>query len=167
MYRACVVTVSDSSFYEGKKDLSGPEIVKVLKNNDYEIVDVKIVADEKEDIKRLLEDLADNNRADLVITSGGTGFNKRDVTPEATMEIIEKYTPGFGELMRMKSYEINKNAILSRACSGIRKDTLIINLPGSPRGAVENLNFIIGSIEHGLKMLLTSKNDCGNMNDKR
>ncbi|MBS9776232.1 MAG: MogA/MoaB family molybdenum cofactor biosynthesis protein [Fusobacterium sp.] len=167
MYKVVIITVSDSSYYENKKDLSGPQIKEFLEERGYDICNLEVVPDEKDKISKLLVEISDSNKVDLILTTGGTGFNERDVTPEATMAVIEKYAPGFGELMRMKSFEITKNAILSREAAGIRKKTLIINLPGSPKAAIENLSFIVDSLGHGLKMLSNQKNDCGNMNHLR
>lgn len=167
MDRVYILTVSDSSFYEGKKDFSGPAIAELLKEWNFIIIGKDIICDEREKIAKRLVEICDEKNVDLILTTGGTGFNYRDVTPEATMDVIEKYVPGFGELMRMKSYEITKNAILSREIAGIRKSTLIINLPGSPKAATENLNFILPSIEHGLKMLKNKKNDCANLDEVR
>lgn len=167
MYRAHVLTISDSSYYENKKDLSGEGLVKYLKELGYEVVGYDILSDDKELISNKLKEICDKELSDLILTTGGTGFNKRDNTPEATMDVIEKFVPGFGELMRLKSYEITKAGILSRSVSGIRKSTLIINLPGSPKASYENLSFIADSLNHALKMLLNDKNDCANMKDER
>lgn len=167
MFRAYIVTVSDSSYFENKKDLSGPTLVNILTEKGYEVVGREILPDDREKISSVLEMLCDEDKTDLILTTGGTGFAKRDVTPEATLDIIEKSVPGFGEIMRSKSFEITKNAVLSRETAGIRRDTLIINLPGSPKAASENLNFIIDSVEHGLSILRGEKTDCGNMGGKR
>ncbi|RVU54128.1 MogA/MoaB family molybdenum cofactor biosynthesis protein [Anaerosphaera multitolerans] len=167
MFRAYVITVSDSSYFEDKKDLSGPLLVNLLTEKGYEVVGREIIPDEKDKIASVLTLLCDEESTDLILTTGGTGFSQRDVTPEATLEVVEKIVPGFGEIMRAKSFEITKNAILSRETAGIRKRTLIINLPGSPKAAEENLSFIIDSIEHGLNILTGEKTDCGNMGGKR
>lgn len=122
---------------------------------------VNIILDEMEYIQSQLIYLCDDLKVDLILTNGGIGFSKRDVTPEVTNNVIERYVPGFVEIIRKKSFKITPNAILSRAVSGIRKNTLIINLPGSPKGAIENLQFIIESIPHGIKILKGESSKCG------
>lgn len=167
MYRVCLITVSDSSALMGKKDLTGPAVAELLAKAGYQIVARTVLPDERELLAEKMRQIADGGRADLLLTLGGTGLNERDVTPEATGEIIEKAVPGFSELMRRKSFEVTPNGILSRGISGIRKHCLIINLPGSPRAAVENLSFILQPLAHGLKMLTQSKNDCAHMDALR
>ena len=106
-----------------------------------------MIKNDRDMLKSILVDICDNNIADLVLTNGGTGFSKRDITPEVTKEVIEKEIPGISEYMRMRSCEITKKAILSRGVSGIRNNSIIINLPGSPKGTIESLSFVIDSLE--------------------
>jgi molybdenum cofactor synthesis domain-containing protein len=154
-----IVTISDRSSRGEREDLSGVEIKKWCVKMDFNVSSEHIIPDEFEVIKKTLVELCDMN-LDLVITTGGTGFAPRDVTPEATKAVIEKEVPGFAEVMRMRSLQITHHAMLSRAVSGIRKKTLIINLPGSPKGARENLEFIEKAIPHGLKLLRDEVTDC-------
>lgn len=155
-----VITVSDRSSRGEREDLSGPEIKKWAEKNGINVVKEVIVPDETDEIKKILIELADEG-IDLLLTSGGTGFAPRDVTPEATRAVIEKEAPGFAEAMRMRSLEITPHAMLSRAVSGIRKATLIINLPGSPKGVRENLQFIEKAIPHAIDLLRNRVKDCG------
>lgn len=167
MYKVGLITASDSSALSGKKDLTGPAVAEFLEKAGYQVVRQVILPDERKLLAEKLEELADAGKLDLILTLGGTGFNQRDVTPEATKDVIEKEVPGFSELMRQKSFEITPNGILSRGTAGIRKKCLIINLPGSPKAALENLSFIIRPLEHGLKMLTQAKNDCAHMDALR
>jgi len=154
-----IVTVSDRSSRGEREDLSGMEIKKWCDKMNFIVSSEKIIPDELEVIKQTLIELSNMN-LNLILTTGGTGFAPRDVTPEATKSIIEKEVPGFAEVMRMKSLQITPHAMLSRAVSGIRNRTLIINLPGSPKGARENLEFIEKAIPHGLKLLADEVTDC-------
>jgi molybdenum cofactor synthesis domain-containing protein len=154
-----IVTISDRSFKGEREDLSGIEIKNWCAKMNFNVASEKIIPDELDVIKKTLIELSDME-LNLIVTTGGTGFAPRDVTPEATKSIIEKEVPGFAEVMRMRSLQITPNAMLSRAVSGIRKRTLIINLPGSPKGARENLEFIEKAIPHGLKLLRDEVTDC-------
>ena len=158
--RCGIITVSDRSSRGEREDLSGPEIRKWAERNNITVAKEVIVPDESDQIQKILIDLSDEG-LDLLLTTGGTGFAPRDVTPEATKAVIDREAPGFAEAMRMKSLEITPNAMLSRAVSGIRKRTLIINLPGSPKGARENLQFIEKAIPHGVDLLRNQVTDCG------
>ena len=120
-----------------------------------------IIPDEQEEIEKQLIKMCDQLKVDLLLTSGGTGFSKRDVTPEATLTVIEKEAPGIAEAIRYNSLQITPRAMLSRGVSGIRKDTLIINLPGSPKAVRESLEWIIPSIQHGLEILKGTASECG------
>ena len=156
MYKASVITVSDRAYIGDYTDRSGPAVKELLQANGYQVEESIIIPDEKNNIIETL--LAHCKKAiNLIITTGGTGFSKRDVTPEATREVIEREAPGIAEYMRMKSAEITPHAILSRGIAGLRGDSLIINLPGSPKAATENLGFILPSIRHGLDMLSGKK----------
>jgi molybdenum cofactor synthesis domain-containing protein len=155
-----IITVSDRSSRGEREDLSGPEIGKWAERNNITVVKEVIVPDEIDRIKKVLIEFSDEG-IDLLLTTGGTGFAPRDVTPEATKEVIDREAPGFAEAMRMKSLEITPHAMLSRAASGIRKSSLIINLPGSPKGVRENLQFIEIAIPHAIDLLRNQVTDCG------
>lgn len=159
MYTAKIITVSDRCYNNIYDDLTGPAVSDILINSGYDVIGTVIVPDDIVKIKQALNKAIDDN-VNLIITAGGTGFSKKDVTPEATQEVIERLTPGISEYMRMKSMEVTPRGMLSRGVSGICKNSLIINLPGSPKAACENLSFVIDSIEHGLKMLLSFSADC-------
>ena len=152
MYTAIVITVSDRAANGLYEDKSGPAVAEQLKEHGYHVLDIMIIPDEKNTIKDTLIELCDKG-VHLIVTTGGTGFAPRDITPEATQEIIERETPGIAEYMRQKSMEITPRGMLSRGVAGIRSKTLIINLPGSPKGAAENLGFVLPSLTHGLDML--------------
>ena len=152
MYTATIITVSDRAANGTYEDKSGPAIRELLKEAGYLVKDIKIIPDEKNTIIEALKEVCDNG-VHLILTTGGTGFAPRDITPEATKAIIEKEAPGIAEYMRQKSMEITPRGLLSRGIAGIRGNSLIINLPGSPKGAAENLGFILPSLRHGLDML--------------
>lgn len=160
MIKTAVLTVSDKGSRGEREDGTGPAIINELGNKQYEIITSKIVADEIQDIEKELIYFCDELNVNLILTNGGTGFSERDVTPEATKNVIEKYVPGICEAMRLKSLNITPKAMLSRAISGIRGKTLIINLPGSPKGAVENLKFILPAIPHGIAILTGKEGEC-------
>lgn len=156
MYTATVITVSDRAYRREYIDQSGPAVCKMLEDAGYEIVRIHIIPDEKNKITETLQAECDNG-VSLIITAGGTGFAPRDVTPEATLAVIEREAPGIAEYMRMKSMEITPRGMLSRGIAGICGQTLIINLPGSPKAASENIGFILPYIAHGLDMLNGAK----------
>ena len=155
-----IITVSDRSSKGLREDASGPAIRQWAEGKGYVVRKEIIVPDEREDIRKALIDFSDSG-IDLIVTTGGTGFAPRDVTPEATIAVIDKLAPGFTEAMRMKSSQITPHALLSRAVSGIRKGSLIINLPGSPKAVRENLGFIEDAIPHAVELLQSGVNDCG------
>ena len=159
MYTAAVITVSDRSYRGEREDKGGPAVKEMLEKLGYEVVHMETVPDEKEKISEALIKAASKDTA-LIVTTGGTGFAPRDVTPEATLAVCEKIVPGIPEAMRMLSMKYTDRSILSRAAAGIRKRSLIINLPGSPKGAVENFETVASPIEHGLKMLRGGQTDC-------
>ena len=159
-FRAAVITLSDKGFAGERKDESGPAAVQILEEAGYEIIETILLPDEPELLKKELRRLADQRQADLVITSGGTGFSRRDRTPEATLDVADRTAPGIAEYMRMRSMEITDRAMLSRGVSVIRKGTLIINLPGSPKAVRESLGFILDSLGHGLGILRGSASEC-------
>lgn len=148
-----ILTVSDRSSRGERSDESGPALVELVKERNWQVVRRDIVPDELEAIKSLMSSWADSGEIDVLLTTGGTGFAPRDVTPEATRSIVERLTPGLDEATRAASLKITPYAMLSRAISGIRKRTLIINLPGSPKGAGENFREIIPVLEHAVKLL--------------
>lgn len=159
MYTAAVITVSDRSFRGEREDKSGPAVKEMLEKDGYEVVLCEIVPDEKEKISEELIKASAKDIA-LIVTTGGTGFAPRDVTPEATVAVCEKIVPGIPEAMRMLTMKYTERSILSRAAAGIRKRSLIINLPGSPKAALENFEAVSFSIKHGLKMLRDEPGDC-------
>ena len=148
-YTAAVITVSDKGARGERVDTSGPRLVSVLKEHGYDVRYTAIVPDEREQIKAELVKCADELRLSLVLTTGGTGFSSRDITPEATLEIVERRTPGIPEAMRAESLKITPRGCLSRAEAGIRGRTLIVNLPGSEKAAKENLEAVLEPIAHG------------------
>ena len=160
-FRAAVITLSDKAFRGERKDESGPAAVRMLEEAGYEVFETVLLPDEPDMLKKELCRLADQRQADLVITSGGTGFSPRDRTPEATLAAAHRNAPGIAEYIRMRSIEITDRAMLSRGVSVIRKNTLIINLPGSPKAAQESLGFILDGLSHGLKVLRNSVSECG------
>jgi molybdenum cofactor synthesis domain-containing protein len=153
MYRVAILTISDRCSKGQREDKSGKIVQEVVKNLLGEVVKYEIIPDEPEMIKEKLRDYCDNLKVDLVLTDGGTGFTARDVTPEATRDVIEKEVPGIPEAMRTECLKITKRAMLSRAVAGIRKKTLIVNLPGSSKGAKESLEAILEGLPHGLDMV--------------
>ena len=160
MYRVAIITLSDTASKGERIDESGRVIAEIVRNEGYEVVFQKIIPDEGAMLEALLCDLADNNEADLILTTGGTGFSKRDNTPEATRRVIERETPGISEAMRYRSLQVTPRGMLSRGVSGIRKDALIVNLPGSPKAVRECLEYAIGALGHGLDILKGSATNC-------
>lgn len=161
-YTAAVITVSDKGARGERVDTSGPAICAILARKGWNVAYTSIIPDEKEQIKAELIRCAEERKLDLVLTTGGTGFSPRDVTPEATLEVIQRRTPGIPEAMRAESLRITPKGCLSRSEAGIRGRTLILNLPGSEKAAKENLLAVIDPVEHGLEMLLGSGSaDCG------
>ena len=160
-FTAAVITLSDKGARGERKDESGPAAAEMLKDAGYEVIETILLPDEPEQLKRELRRLADRRQANLIITSGGTGFSPRDLTPEATLAVADRNAPGIAEYIRMRSMEITKRAMLGRGVSVIRKRTLIINLPGSPKAVKESLGFILDALDHGLKTLRGGAGECG------
>ena len=160
MKRAAIITSSDSGYRREREDLSGPAIREILEREGYQVVSMDILPDDRTMLGEKMKEIADNNLAELILTTGGTGFSQRDVMPEATEDIIERRVPGIPEAMRTYSMTITRRAMLSRATAGIRKKTLIINLPGSPRAVKESLEYIIGALGHGIEILTGEASDC-------
>ena len=165
MFKAAVLTVSDRSFRGERPDAGGPLVVEILKNAGYAVTETAIVTDEKGRIEAALRQWCDREPVDLIVTTGGTGFAPRDVTPEATLAVCDRLTPGIPEAMRYASMQVTNRAMLSRAAAGIRKGTLIVNLPGSPKAARENLEAVLPARAHGLEMLSGRPADCAGLTD--
>ncbi|MDR3301296.1 MAG: MogA/MoaB family molybdenum cofactor biosynthesis protein [Spirochaetaceae bacterium] len=159
-YRVGIITLSDKGARGEREDASGALIKEMMSGAGYDIESYCLLPDEKELLKGELRRLADNALADLVLTTGGTGFSPRDWTPEATLEVAERFVPGIPEAMRAGGMAITKRAMLSRAVSVIRGKTLIINLPGSPKAVRENLEFIIDVLPHALEILSGEGGEC-------
>jgi len=160
MYTAAVITVSDKGFVGEREDTGGPLVREMLTTAGYDVCHAEIVPDEQGLIEAALVKCADELDIALVVTTGGTGFAPRDVTPEATTAVCQRMTPGIPEAMRLASLKITDRAVLARQQAGIRGRTLIVNLPGSPKAARENLDAVLGAIDHGLEMLRGEKRDC-------
>ncbi|MDF2520146.1 MAG: mog [Clostridia bacterium] len=159
-FKVGIITVSDKGSRGERVDESGPAIEEMIKQIGGIVERYMIVPDEQEQIKNELLHMCDTLSLSLVLTTGGTGFSKRDVTPEATLEVVEKLVPGIPEAMRARSLEITPKAMLSRAQAGIRGNSLIINLPGSPKGVRENLEVVIPALRHGIEILLGEASEC-------
>jgi len=151
--KAGIITVSDRSSRGEREDKSGPVIQELLGSIDAEIADYIIVPDEKGIIADAMKKLADETGVDLIVSTGGTGLAHRDVTPEATLEVIDKRVPGFEEAMRSESMKITPHGMLSRAVVGVRNQTLIINLPGSPKAVRETLSVVLPAIPHAIEII--------------
>lgn len=158
--KAAILTVSDKGSRGEREDAGGPLLQQWLAEHGVEITCTGMVPDEAEQIAATLREWADHDQPELILTTGGTGVSPRDVTPEATMQVLDRLLPGFGELMRAESLKITPMAILSRAVAGIRKQSLIINLPGSPKGAIENLSAIWAAVPHAVSKIRGDSADC-------
>ena len=158
--RAAIITMSDAGYAGQREDKSGPVIRELLEGAGYEIVHAALLPDGVEPLASELKRLCDNDLADLILTTGGTGFSPRDLTPEATRAVTERPAPGIAEAMRWQSLQITPRAMLSRAAAGIRKGALIVNLPGSPKAVRECLEFILPALGHGLEILRGTANNC-------
>ena len=165
MYQSAVLTISDRSFRGERPDEGGPLVAQLLIAAGFDVVHTEILPDEQGAIEAALLRLADSGELQLIITTGGTGFSPRDVTPEATLAVCDRLTPGIPEAMRHASLRVTSRAMLSRAQAGIRKGTLIINLPGSPKAARENLEAVLPALPHGLEMLSGRPADCAKLTD--
>lgn len=160
MIRAAIITSSDSGYRGEREDLSGKTIQEILDARGYQVVSKVLLPDEQQMLSEKMREIADGNLADLILTTGGTGFSPRDCMPEATRAVVEREVPGIPETMRAYSLQFTKRAMLSRAAAGIRKRTLIINLPGSPKAVKECLEFIITELEHGIEILTGRATNC-------
>ena len=160
-YTAAVITVSDKGSRGEREDTSGPSLCRILEEHGYEVVRRELVPDDMELIRQALLACCDQEIA-LVLTTGGTGFSPRDITPEATLSVVERRTPGIPEAMRAESLRITPKGCLSRSEAGIRGRSLIINLPGSRKASTENLNAVLPALAHGVEILLGSGSaNCG------
>ena len=159
-WTAAVITVSDKGSRGERVDTSGPALVEMLSEAGYQVIYTKIIPDEFDQIAQELRHCSDERKVCLALTTGGTGFSPRDITPEATLSVIERETRGIPEAMRAASMQITDRACLSREAAGICGRTLVVNLPGSPKAALENVSAVIGPIAHGLRILRGGQADC-------
>lgn len=160
-YTVAVITLSDKGARGEREDTSGPYIVEYMKSEGYDIIETILLPDDLEELTSELIRLSDSRQANLILTTGGTGFSPRDITPEATQAVMSRNAPGIAEAMRQKSLEITDRAMLSRAMSVIRGSSLIINLPGSRKAVAECLSYISDTVKHGLDILNERSGDCG------
>lgn len=158
--RAAILTMSDKGAKGERNDASGPALEKWLGERGVTTIEYGMIPDDLQTIADTLKEWSDSGRFDLILTNGGTGVSPRDVTPDATMRVVDRIIPGFGELMRLKSLEKTPHAVISRAVAGIRGKSLIINLPGSPKGAIENLEAVWGAVPHAVAKIQGDPNEC-------
>jgi molybdenum cofactor synthesis domain-containing protein len=161
MFKVAILTISDRGSKGEREDMSGPLIQEMVRNLPGEVIHYEIIPDEKEKIAEALKKSADQLKADLILTTGGTGLSPRDVTPDATLKVIEKEVPGFSEAMRAESLKKTPHAMISRAITGVRGSSLIVNLPGSPKSVRENLSVILPALPHALSKLKGDTEECG------
>jgi molybdenum cofactor synthesis domain-containing protein len=159
-FTAAWVTLSDKGAAGEREDKSGPLIGEILTEAGYNVIEGVLIPDEPALLKKELMRLADQRQVNVIFTTGGTGFSKRDRTPEATKDVCDRMTPGISEAIRAYSMTKTPKAMLSRATSGMRNETLIINLPGSPKAVRECLEFLLGPLEHGLEIMLGRDGEC-------
>lgn len=151
--RVAILTVSDRSSRGERPDSSGPALAQEVQAQGWQVAHSEILPDDAPGLQQALSSWSDSGQYDLILTTGGTGFSPRDVTPEATRAVIEREAPGMAEAMRLASLQITPHAMLSRAVCGIRKRTLVVNLPGSPKGALENLRVLLPILPHAVELL--------------
>jgi molybdopterin adenylyltransferase len=161
MFKVVILTISDRGSKGEREDSSGPIIEEMVRDLPAEVVHYEIIPDEEEKIVEALKKSADRLKADLILTTGGTGLSPRDVTPDATLKVIEKEVPGFSEAMRAESLKKTPHAMISRVVTGIRGSSLIVNLPGSPKSVRENLIVILPALPHALSKLKGNPSECG------
>ena len=159
-FKAAIITASDKGSKGEREDLSGPAIQEIIEPEGYVVTVYKVLPDDQETLENEMKRIADEKLADIIFTTGGTGFSLRDVTPEATIAVCDRLVPGIPEAMRAYSMTITPKGMLSRAAAGIRKQTLIVNMPGSPKAVKESLEYIIGPLRHGLEILLGEASEC-------
>lgn len=160
MIKAAILTLSDKGSRGERVDLSGPALASWLSERAVEVVCVKILPDEADGISAQLIEWADAGICDVLLTTGGTGVSPRDVTPQATLKVLDREVPGIAEAMRANSIKTTPHAMLSRAIAGVRRRTLVLNLPGSPKGAIENLEAVWPAIPHAVKKIQGDMEDC-------
>ena len=160
MFTVGIITSSDKGYQGEREDKSGQVIEEIVSQNGFKVIKKVILPDEKDLLEKEMINMCDNLGVNLLLTTGGTGFSKRDITPEATKSVIEREALGIVEAIRFYSLQITKRAMLSRATSGIRKNTLIINLPGSPKACKEALDFVLDDVKHGIEILLGEVKEC-------
>jgi molybdopterin adenylyltransferase len=153
MLQVGILTVSDRSARGERADASGPALERLVSEQGWQVVEKEIMPDDRQALSDILTIWSESGHLDVILTTGGTGFSQRDVTPEATQAVIERAAPGLVEAMRAASLRVTPHAMLSRATAGIRRQTLIINLPGSPKAAVENLQIVLPVLEHAVQLL--------------
>ncbi|MEA5059916.1 MAG: MogA/MoaB family molybdenum cofactor biosynthesis protein [Candidatus Pelethousia sp.] len=159
MYRIAIITASDKGAKGEREDVSG-QVIRDMCRNFAQVSSYEVLADERDLLAAALIKLCDTDLADVVFTTGGTGFSPRDVTPEATLDVVERLAPGIPEAMRARSLQVTNRAMLTRAVAGIRKGTLIINLPGSPKAVRECLEVILPALPHGVDILRGNAGEC-------
>ncbi|MBN1066139.1 MogA/MoaB family molybdenum cofactor biosynthesis protein [Clostridium botulinum] len=160
MYTVGIITSSDKGYVGEREDKSGAVIKEIVESNDFEVVRQIILPDDKDMLSKEFIYMSDELNVNLILSTGGTGFSPRDITPEVTKMVIEREAPGICEAIRYYSLQITKRAMLSRAVSGIRGKTLIVNLPGSPKACKEALGFVLNDIKHGIDILLEKSKEC-------
>lgn len=160
MFTVGIITSSDKGYRGEREDKSGQVIEEIVSQNGFKVIKKVVLPDEKDLLEKEMINMCDNLNVNLLLTTGGTGFSKRDITPEATKSVIEREALGIVEAIRFYSLQITKRAMLSRATSGIRQNTLIINLPGSPKACKEALDFILDDVKHGIEILLGEAKEC-------
>ena len=160
MFTVGIITSSDKGYRGEREDKSGQVIEEIVSQNGFKVIKKVVLPDEKDLLEKEMINMCDNLNVNLLLTTGGTGFSKRDITPEATKSVIEREALGIVEAIRFYSLQITKRAMLSRATSGIRQNTLIINLPGSPKACKEALDFVLDDVKHGIEILLGEAKGC-------
>ena len=160
MFTVGIITSSDKGYRGEREDKSGQVIEEIVSQNGFKVIKKVVLPDEKDLLEKEMINMCDNLNVNLLLTTGGTGFSKRDITPEATKSVIEREALGIVEAIRFYSLQITKRAMLSRATSGIRQNTLIINLPGSPKACKEALDFVLDDVKHGIEILRGEAKEC-------
>ena len=160
MFTVGIITSSDKGYRGEREDKSGQVIEEIVSQNGFKVIKKVVLPDEKDLLEKEMINMCDNLNVNLLLTTGGTGFSKRDITPEATKSVIEREALGIVEAIRFYSLQITKRAMLSRATSGIRQNTLIINLPGSPKACKEALDIVLDDVKHGIEILLGEAKEC-------